>query len=44
MRGLAVGIYNSAYELHGFQIGLLNHARNNKPPFRYLPLLNVHLH
>jgi len=24
------------------QIGLLNRARNNPPPFRLLPLINVH--
>ena len=42
-RGLVIGIYNSAYELHGVQIGLINRAKNNKPPFKILPLLNVHL-
>jgi hypothetical protein len=42
-RGLAIGIYNSAYELHGVQIGVLNRAKNNKAPFKILPLLNVHL-
>ncbi len=42
-RGLAIGLYNSAYELHGVQIGVLNRAKNNKAPFKILPLLNVHL-
>lgn len=42
-RGLVIGIYNSAYELHGVQIGLINRAKNNNPPFKILPLLNVHL-
>jgi hypothetical protein len=42
-RGLAIGIYNSAYELHGVQIGVLNRAKNNKAPFKILPLVNVHL-
>ncbi|MGH7700801.1 MAG: LA_2272 family surface repeat-containing protein [Gemmatimonadales bacterium] len=40
--GLAIGIYNSARTLKGLQIGLLNRADNNKPPFRYLPILNAH--
>ena len=42
-RGLVIGIYNSAYELHGVQIGVLNRAKNNKAPLKILPLLNVHL-
>ena len=41
--GLSIGIYNSARVLKGVQIGVLNRARNNKPPFRWLPILNVHL-
>jgi hypothetical protein len=42
-RGLAIGLYNSAYELHGVQIGLVNRAKNNRAPFKILPVLNVHL-
>ncbi|HYL21100.1 MAG TPA: hypothetical protein VEU74_05025 [Gemmatimonadales bacterium] len=42
-RGLAIGLYNSALELHGVQIGVLNRAKNNRAPFKILPLLNVHL-
>lgn len=42
-RGLAIGLYNSAFELHGVQIGVLNRAKNNKAPFKILPLVNVHL-
>jgi hypothetical protein len=42
-RGLAIGIYNRAEELHGVQIGLLNRADNNKPPFRWLPIVNLNL-
>jgi hypothetical protein len=40
--GLTIGLYNSADELHGVQIGLLNRAKNNRAPFRWLPLLNAH--
>ena len=40
--GLSIGLYNSARELSGIQIGLLNRADNNPPPFRYLPFINVH--
>lgn len=42
-RGLAVGIVNSAWTLDGVQIGLINHARNNPPGLRWLPILNVNL-
>jgi hypothetical protein len=42
-RGLAIGLYNSAYELHGIQIGVINRAKNNNAPFKILPILNVHL-
>jgi hypothetical protein len=41
--GLAIGVFNSARELHGVQIGLLNRAKNNKPPFRWVPIVNAHL-
>jgi hypothetical protein len=40
--GVTVGIYNSAEVLNGVQIGLLNRAKNNAPPFRWLPLINAH--
>jgi len=39
--GLAVGVYNSADQLRGIQLGLLNRAGNNRSPFRYLPFLNA---
>jgi hypothetical protein len=42
--GLAIGVFNSADELHGVQLGVLNRAKNNKPPFRWLPIANAHLH
>ena len=41
-RGLTIGVYNSAAELHGLQLGLLNRAKNNRAPFKILPVLNVH--
>jgi hypothetical protein len=28
--------------LHGVQIGVLNRAKNNRAPFKILPVLNVH--
>lgn len=40
--GLTIGLYNSADQLHGVQIGLLNRAGNNRPPFRWLPFFNAH--
>ncbi len=40
--GLSIGIYNSADELSGVQIGLLNRAGNNPPGLRYLPFFNAH--
>src|SRR5690606_15687214 len=40
-RGISIGIFNTAEELRGVQIGLLNHAANNPPPFRWLPLINA---
>ena len=40
--GLSLGLFNSADELHGVQIGLLNHAPNNPPWARWLPLVNAH--
>jgi len=39
-RGLAMGIVNYARELHGVQVGLINHVRNNPPGRRILPILN----
>ena len=41
--GLAIGLFNQSEELHGVQIGVLNHAANNRAPFRWLPILNLHL-
>lgn len=41
-RGLTIGIFNWTRELHGVQVGLLNYAGNNEPPFRLVPILNAH--
>ena len=41
-RGLAIGIFNTADELHGLQIGVLNRAKNNKGIAQWLPLFNFH--
>ena len=41
-RGLTIGIVNSARELHGVQIGLVNFAANNERGRRVLPLVNWH--
>jgi hypothetical protein len=38
--GLSIGLLNYAWELHGWQIGVLNYARNNPKGLRLLPLFN----
>ncbi len=40
-RGLSIGLLNRAEELHGVQIGLLNHAGNNSR-YPWLPIINAH--
>jgi len=40
-RGLAIGIFNYAYECKGVQIGLLNHIADNPRGLRWLPLINA---
>lgn len=42
MYGLSIALFNSADRLRGVQLGLLNRAGNNPPPFRWLPILNLH--
>jgi hypothetical protein len=41
-RGLSIGLLNSARNLHGVQIGLINIAQNNPKGRRVLPLINWH--
>ncbi len=38
--GLSVGLLNYAWELHGWQVGVLNYARSNPPGLQLLPLFN----
>lgn len=40
-RGLTIGLFNYARDLHGVQIGLLNYVRNNRKGLRLLPLFNT---
>ncbi|NNE08141.1 MAG: hypothetical protein HKN20_06225 [Gemmatimonadetes bacterium] len=42
-RGVSIALFNRTRDLQGLQIGLLNHAGNNPAPFRWLPLLNLHI-
>jgi len=42
-QGLTIGLLNTTPELHGVQLGLLNHAGNNPPLLRWLPVVNLHL-
>ena len=41
-RGLTIALLNHADELHGFQLGAINIARNNSGIFKVLPLINYH--
>lgn len=38
--GLSIGLLNYAWELRGWQFGVLNYAANNSPGLRLLPLFN----
>jgi hypothetical protein len=38
--GLTIGVFNYAWQLHGLQLGVLNYVRENRAPFRLLPLVN----
>ena len=40
--GVSIAIYNNSSELHGLQIGLLNHAANNPKGLQWLPFINMH--
>jgi hypothetical protein len=40
-RGLAVGIFNYAYDIKGLQLGLLNHVSSNPKGLRWLPIFNT---
>lgn len=38
--GISLGLLNTAWDLHGWQIGVLNYAANNPKGLRLLPLFN----
>ncbi len=39
--GLSIGIFNWAYAVRGFQLGILNHIKSNPKGLRWLPLFNT---
>jgi hypothetical protein len=39
--GIAIGIFNYAWSVRGFQLGVLNHIKNNPPGLRWLPVFNT---
>jgi len=42
-KGLSISFFNDSKELHGVQLGLLNHAENNRRMFRWSPFINFNL-
>ena len=40
-RGIAIGLFNYAREIHGVQVGVLNYVRSNPKGLRLLPLFNT---
>lgn len=43
LNGVSIACLNETEELHGFQFGLLNHAKNNRRLFRWTPFINFNL-
>jgi hypothetical protein len=43
LNGVSISCFNVTDELHGFQFGLLNYARNNRKLFRLTPFVNFNL-
>jgi hypothetical protein len=43
VNGVSISGINKSEELHGFQFGLINYAGNNKPIFKWIPLVNFNL-
>jgi hypothetical protein len=39
--GVCIGIFNWAYAVRGFQLGILNHVKSNPKGLRWLPLFNT---
>jgi hypothetical protein len=44
LHGVSISTVNLTKQLHGFEFGLINHAGNNKKPFRWTPFFNFNLH
>ncbi len=42
LNGVSIAVVNIAEDLHGLQIGLINIAKNNRAPYKVLPLVNYH--
>lgn len=39
--GVSIGVFNYAYHQRGFQLGILNHVKDNPPGLRWLPVFNT---
>jgi hypothetical protein len=39
--GVCIGIFNWAYAVRGFQLGILNHVKSNPKALRWLPIFNT---
>jgi hypothetical protein len=39
--GVAIGVFNYAWAVRGFQLGLLNHVKSNPRGLRWLPIFNT---
>jgi hypothetical protein len=39
--GVCIGIFNWAYAVRGFQLGILNHVKSNPKGLRWLPIFNT---
>ena len=39
--GVSIGIFNYAWSVRGFQLGILNHIKSNPKGLRWLPLFNT---
>lgn len=39
--GICIGIFNWAYAVRGFQLGILNHVKSNPKGLRWLPVFNT---
>ena len=39
--GVCIGIFNYAWSVRGFQLGLLNHVKSKRKGLRWLPIFNT---